>query len=252
MNPTNSLTARLMSRSGLNPIDPTLPPVHNMRLITLSADMTPAEKHLHAARKALSQLEEARATKKSFVTIKSMSNNLYIAMDNLAWAEEKYFARSKLGYYKPVLHGWGQRKFTEVIERLHNAIVTAQGTKNMVTVDFNLDAVNAWKRTTAAVTSLKNMNNACYHSRAGTRKSILPIAQLRLYKTYIEDHAKLLRQFLNNTQALPDTDPTKANSLEDINYLLDETMKQVVLPMAESIVSDRWDIPPYILALFNP
>ncbi|CAM9115521.1 unnamed protein product [Ectocarpus sp. 8 AP-2014] len=99
MNSTNSLTARLMSRSGLNPIDPTLPPVHNMRIITLNPDMTDAEKYLHAARKALRTLEGANtdANRKA----------LYTAMSALEGSEVQYFATRYIGKDRPtILQGW--------------------------------------------------------------------------------------------------------------------------------------------------
>lgn len=58
----NSLTARLVSRSRLNPVDPTLPPVHNMRMVCLKKEFSDAEEALHEARVVLEALEERNGT----------------------------------------------------------------------------------------------------------------------------------------------------------------------------------------------
>lgn len=60
----DSLTKRLMSCSGLNPVDPMLPPVHSMRMVTLKEPLTKAEVQLHNARLKLRNLETTDSEEK--------------------------------------------------------------------------------------------------------------------------------------------------------------------------------------------
>lgn len=128
----NSLTARLMSRSGLStstpnrlpvhstpritstmgldPSNPLLPPVHNLRMVYLKEPLTNAEKDLHEARKALRVLETTYddANKKA----------LNKAMAKLQGRESQYFATRYIGRDKPrVLQGW-KTHFTDKVDEL--------------------------------------------------------------------------------------------------------------------------------------
>lgn len=108
----DSLTARIMSRSGLNPVDPTLPPVHNMRMVYLKEPFGDAEEALHDARVALENLENGTGRAK----------DLYMAMIELELKEQDYFATRYFGRNKTVLKGWkgrGKRfQFRRTVENL--------------------------------------------------------------------------------------------------------------------------------------
>ena len=131
----DTLTARLMARSGLsnaarpparstpmvkagiglNPSNPLLPPVHNVRMIYLKEPFGDAEKDLHAARVALKALETTNdpATRKA----------LYKAMAKLQGKESHYFATKYIGRDKPlVLSGWNTL-FTDKVKELAQSAV---------------------------------------------------------------------------------------------------------------------------------
>lgn len=144
----DSLTARLMSRSGLNPVDPTLPPVHNMRIITLNPDMTDAEKNLHAARKALRTLEGANTD--------ANKQALYRAMAALEGSEVQYFATRYIGKERPaILQGW-KTHFTDKVD----ALVAAAATRvNNHRTSGTAGVRETVTRTDAIAKSLKDFDN---------------------------------------------------------------------------------------------
>ena len=95
---------------GLNPSNPLLPPVHNVRMIYLKEPFGDAEKDLHAARVALKALETTNdpATRKT----------LYRAMAKLQGKESQYFATRYIGRDNPlVLSGW-KTHFTDKVQEL--------------------------------------------------------------------------------------------------------------------------------------
>lgn len=147
-----SLTKRLLSGSGLSPTNPVLPPVHNMRLVTLQEPLTDAEKDLHAARKALRLLE----TSDSDVNRKA----LYKAMAKLQGRESQYFASRYIGRDKPrVLQGW-KTHFTDKVQEMHKIAVTYyERTLDQSIHSYHQKTVAATGFCNAA-TILRGMNNA--------------------------------------------------------------------------------------------
>ena len=67
---------------GLDPSNPLLPPVHNLRMIYLKEPLTPAEKKLHAARVALRELKKTNNPPNR--------TKLYTAMAELQGSESDY------------------------------------------------------------------------------------------------------------------------------------------------------------------
>lgn len=122
----DALTKRLMSRSGLNPADPTLPPVHNMRMVYLKEEFGDAEEALHEAHLALETVEAGGPN--------ANTAPLYAAMAKLEVSERDYFARRYFGGNKAILKGWNvgwkqklfKAKITELVAAA-TARVTATG-----------------------------------------------------------------------------------------------------------------------------
>lgn len=103
----DSLTARIMSRSGLSPVDPTLPPVHNVRMVYLKEPYGKAEQDLHEARVALQAFETSGGAEKD-------KDKLYKAMANLEERERDYYANRYFGRNKAILEGWNTPKKSEL------------------------------------------------------------------------------------------------------------------------------------------
>lgn len=96
------LTKKLIFRSGLNPTNPLLPPIHNVRMVILQKGLTQAAKDLHDARLALEALENNSTP--------TNRTALYSAMDKLEKQERSYLATRYFGHNKPVLQGWKQHE----------------------------------------------------------------------------------------------------------------------------------------------
>ena len=88
----DSLTKRLMSRSGLWHADPMLPPVHNMRMVYTDKPLTDDEIALHDAKKALRDLEDGLEKGLGFYEVQNLEITLNIAMNALN-AQREYFGK---------------------------------------------------------------------------------------------------------------------------------------------------------------
>ena len=150
----DSLTARLMSTSGLSRTDPLLPPVSNMRMVHLKQPFGPAEKDLHEARVALKKLEDGSGT----------TNTLYMAMAKLEGKEQDYFARRYFGRDRAILKGWNvgwkqnefKKKITSFVSfaKSHEGLSSGHGTEAKKAAGLAHDVAN----------KLEAMNNKWYPS----------------------------------------------------------------------------------------
>lgn len=120
----DSLTARLMSTSGLSRADPLLPPVNNVRMVHLKEPFEEADIFLHEARVALDDLE------KSDTPVNKRA--LYEAMTKLEIKEADYFGTRRFGFKEPMFVGWRKELFlakiremqTKAADRVTNATKT--------------------------------------------------------------------------------------------------------------------------------
>ena len=121
-------TPMIKAGIGLDPSNPLLPPVHNLRMIYLKEPLTKAEKDLHAARVALKTLETDNTPDKRKI--------LYKAMAKLQGRESQYFATRYIGRDKPVvLKGWNTHfsdKVQELLEEAHQIASTHAGDAQLV------------------------------------------------------------------------------------------------------------------------
>ena len=239
----DSLTARLMSRSGLNPVDPTLPPVHNMRVVYLNEKFGDAEEALHDARLALEALETVQKTKPYDQTkVDTAADKVYDAMAKLAVKERDYFANRYFGRDKAVLKGWNvdwkQKLFAKTI---NNMVLTSNAEENTTKTNaYHNAAKSAASLAHGSSLTLRIMNNKWYAAAGGGRQTRTPGtfgADLKL----IQDQIPLIRTHLRTAQALPETDARKTDSLTSIraSLLYAETCQR----LARLVVNNRWDLP---------
>lgn len=258
----DSLTKRLMSRSGLNPVDPTLPPVHNLRMVHLDEKL---DVELHEARGALHALEQsqkaplyaATATAPAFdqtaktAAINAAKTALITAMKALQASEQDYFANRYLRRgQKPVLVGWhGKEKqdiFTAYLAKLKaaaDAQVTKVGFSGYSRAGYHqtaLDAANHYQRATAR---LIQMNKDCYvggvTTNARVDTNLLPPAVAK----GVSDIKKLLDDIVSEREKalqLP-TGTDKTNSLREISVSLLGTQR--CLRLAGIVAKNRWELP---------
>ncbi|CAM9115678.1 unnamed protein product [Ectocarpus sp. 8 AP-2014] len=226
----DSLTKRLMSRSGLNPVDPTLPPVHNMRMVYLKEEFGDAEEALHEARLALESVQAG-----------GLTDPLYAAMAKLEVSERDYFARRYFGSNKAVLKGWNvdwkQRLFKDKITELS----TAASARPASALSLDQTARNAATACAFAYSSLKEMNNQWfpYANASGDRLTTTPNFGTRPQS--IIDRIAVIRTNLNTALALPDTDATKQASVSSVRASLRDA--EICQRLAQLVMNNRWDLP---------
>ena len=105
------LTKKLMGRLGLTPGQSQLPPVNNLRMVTLQKDISEGEKDLHQARLRLQDLQAALEnppTDPNQPPIEDLIISLHNAMYKLQAREQDYFAMTRFTgeKNKPILDGW--------------------------------------------------------------------------------------------------------------------------------------------------
>ncbi|CAM9767608.1 unnamed protein product [Ectocarpus sp. 12 AP-2014] len=130
----DSLTARVISTSGLSRAYPLLPPVHNIGMIYLKEPFGDAEIFLHEARVALDNFEknDSSANKQA----------LYDAMAKLEVKEAHYFGTTRLGFNKPMFVGWRKELFKAKIREM---ITKTTARKNGATTLHRLALFSASK-----------------------------------------------------------------------------------------------------------
>lgn len=231
----DSLTARLMSRSGLSPADPTLPPVQNMRVVNLKEEFGAAEIALHEARVALKNLEDSSGTEAA----------LYTAMAKLEVRERDYFATRYFGRNKAVLKGWNVDRKQEIFDSYISVYLSGKmRAKTLQLRRSRMDpsaavALTAFKDVLAA---LQRMHRAWY--RYGTvlpnnRKTDTPdfSTNPRDIKTKIGEIQTSLGGILN----LPDTDPSKQRSIRFTRETLRDAL--ICQRLAHLVTKNSWDLP---------
>ena len=252
MDPMHPLAARLMSRIGmgaagrppahstpmvkagigLDPSNPLLPPVHNLRMIYLKEPLTPAEKHLHAARVALRELKKTNNP--------TNRTNLYEAMAKLQGSESDYFARRYIGRKNQVvLHGWNnegkQKHFTEKVDDLMNKARAHLAKAN--THSLHQHAIDAANEAETACGILKYMNDQWYSG--SNRNTVAPRFGTSLQD--VNNAVSNIQQFLRSATALAPGTLNKAASIASIKASL--ISAKTYQRLLQLVVDGRWDLP---------
>jgi len=217
---------------GLDPSNPLLPPVHNLRMIYLKEPLTPAEKKLHAARVALRELKKTNNPPNR--------TKLYTAMAELQGSESDYFARRYIGRKnQAVLHGWNnegkQKHFTAKID-----ILFTEAQAHVAFANTNLlhpTAKDAADEAETACYALKFMNDQWY---SGSNRNTVP----RSFGTSLQDVNDALpkiEQHLRSATALAPGTSNKAASIASIKASL--ISAKTCQRLAQLVVDGRWDLP---------
>ncbi|AAK14444.1 unnamed protein product [Ectocarpus sp. 4 AP-2014] len=234
----DSLTARLMSRAGLNPVDPKLPPVHNMRMVYLKEQFGAAEEALHDARLALEDLRDVQETKPYDQTkVDAAANLLYDAMAKLAVKERDYFASRYFGRDKAVLKGWNvdrkQELFAKFIDDLRNK-ASGRLRPNMFS---HMDVQNAAVYCSQACVALEQMNNLWYSGGVA-------IPSNRLTDTPdFGKRQRVINQRLGQIQTNLRSIMASGTQRDIITIKSCLRDAEICQRLARLVASDRWDLP---------
>lgn len=247
----DSLTSRFLSRTGLNPANPTLPPVHNMRMVYLREPLTEAEKDLHIARKAHKALEVGQASLKADpaanVNIQALSTDLYDAMFNLEEREQEHFQRRYIVDNRPAIQGWGPRKFTMVMDETFDALLRmnvptfldSSDSEDEEEAQYVTNTRQAASEMRAMGSNLKTMNDLCYDD-VGKRRPILPTRQIGIQHNNLIRSLDRLHGLLKSTRELASSRGQEGALAQITTW---EEVAVVMLQMAESIVNNKWNLP---------
>ena len=217
---------------GLDPSNPLLPPVHNLRMIYLKEPLTPAEKHLHAARVALRELKKTNNPPNR--------TKLYEAMAKLQGSESDVFARRYIARKNQVvLHGWNtegkqehfKRKITQLITKAHVHLTEAN------THSLHQHAIDAADEAETACTELEDMNNQWYAGGNRINTSINFGTSLQDVNNAVSN----IQQFLRSATALAPGTLNKAASIASIKASL--ISAKTCQRLAQLVVDGRWDLP---------
>ena len=216
----DSLTARLMSTSGLSRADPLLPPVSNMRMVHLKQPFGDAEIALHEARVALDTFEKSdTATNK---------RALYDAMAKLEVKEADYFGKTRFGFKKPMFVGWRKDLFNAKIREM--AISTKARQTNATKADGSGSVIDTLYDT--ALFSAK----LC--AEAWTKIKLHALTRnLDFFSTKVTD----IERVLEAISRLPTSDPKRQPSLAIIADSLRDT--KACQRLASLIAKDQWVLP---------
>ncbi|CAM9576979.1 unnamed protein product [Ectocarpus sp. 6 AP-2014] len=221
----DSLTARLTSRSGLNPVDPTLPPVHNVRMVYLKEPYGEAEEALHEARVALTVFE----TSGNDVD----RNTLHKAMANLAGKEQDYLANRYFCRDKTVLKGWKeegkQAQFTRAVAELKKGA----DDRVLKTPPRYRMSLRAARSCANAMDVLFYMNQNSYETDGTTRRTNMPRFATRL---------AAIQKLVDEVREIHQHMKTAGSSLfgEVVASLKDA---ETALRLAAMITRNEWDLP---------
>lgn len=228
----DSLTKRLLSTSGLNPTDPLLPPVQNLRMVYLKEPFGDAEIALHEARLALESVNAGGSP-----------TPLYAAMAKLEVKERDYFARRYFGRNKPLLKGWNVewkqqllvRKINNLLKQSaeHAEIVGGKNRTNLV-AGYHHNALDAANTCVRACVKLEDMNNRYYNNPQPTSQ------QLESDLGFIRGSVELIQQSLMNTERLPDS-AMKEDSLAHIEATL--RVARTCVRIGMMVRKGEWDLP---------
>ncbi|CAN0572863.1 unnamed protein product [Ectocarpus sp. 12 AP-2014] len=232
----DSLTARLMSRAGLNPVDPTLPPVHNLRMVYLKEEFGAAEEALYDARLALEDLQVfQKATPYNQTDVDAAAELLYDAMAKLAVKERDYFANRYFGRDKAVLKGWNvdrkQELFIDFIEDLWD-----DARQRVSASTPGSDVMRAALSCVLACTALQEMNDLWYRGMAipTNRRTDMPDFGKR--QQNINERLVQIRTSLRSVMA-------SGNQRDIITIKSCLRDAEICQRLARLVASNRWDLP---------
>lgn len=216
----DSLTARLMSTSGLSRADPLLPPVHNIRMVYLKEPFGDAEIFLHEARVALDNFEKNDSPANKIA--------LYDAMAKLEVKEADYFATRRFGFKEPMFVGWKKELFKAKIREMVTKTTARKtdATKPDGTVIDTLDRL--------ALFSAKKC------AEGWTKISGNPF-QRRLAAQYISTRVTGIEYALGAVGRLPTSDPKRQPSLKIIAGSLRDM--KACQRLASLIAKGQWILP---------
>lgn len=238
----DSLTARLLSRSGINRRDPTVPPTQNMRMVVLKEKYGKAEIELNKARRALADLQHVQKTDpRNDLRIEQAATVLYRAMERLTGREADFFASRYFGSgNKKVLQGWqGDWKrgmFNQKLSDLYNRLVD----RNNEITGNNLSMLSqeAWRHTNRSATVMRMMMQLWY-----------PNGENRPRRTTTPDFGEDPKIFDNSiskikaelTKALAGQNGSTRADVASIRESLSDA--QTFQRLGHLIMKNRWDLP---------
>lgn len=240
----DSLTARLLSRSGLNRRDPMVPPTQNMRMVVLKEKYGKAEILLHNARVALQTLRDAQESKiPSRVT--AATSRLYAAMGKLEGQEADFFASRYFGSgNKKILKDWNQgHKMVEFQKKLSSLeadigyrATTARGVLNGSGAPaLSRNAQEAQACAERAFDALKAIDRL-HPIRSRVAKNTPTVGN---HPAIIETNIKGIR-----TELAKALGGENGSSNEDVNFIR-ESLKdaETYERLGHVIMKNRWDVP---------
>lgn len=217
----DSLTARLMSTSGLSRADPLLPPVHNMRMVYLKEPFGDAEILLHNARVALDNFEKSDTA--------GNKRALYDAMAKLEVREAHYFGTRRFGFKKPLFVGWRKELFKAKIREMVIS-TTARQTKATKTDGSG-----------TVIDTLHSLALSCAASCAEAWRRINNVFGRRGSTQYISARVTDIENYLRAISRLPTSDPKRQPSLAIIADCLRDI--KACQRLDRLIQKDQWVLP---------
>lgn len=218
----DSLTARLMSRSGLNRADPTVPPTQNMRMVTLKEKYGPAEQALHDARSALEALQFAQINSPG--TVEQLKRDMYQAMEQLEGKEADFFASRYFGSgNKKVVQGWNvDWKSSQFTDKIRSLVTDADA------------------RIQAAVGDVRAQRTATLSHDAAQRLHYMHQKWGRHPRTGrpqgLDNDLELIRIIVEDLRGLVTTNSTRSMKAD----LRDA---EICYRLAQLVFKNRWDLP---------
>ena len=211
-NNMDSLTARVISTSGLSRVYPLLPPVHNIGMIYLKEPFGDAEILLHEARVALDKFEES--------DIPANKDALYDAMAKLEVKEAHYFGTTRFGFNKPMFVGWRKELFKAKIREMKNKTTArwlAEPEPHALAMFSGRKCVEAWNKLSTIRTGI---------SRAAV---------------YIMERVHLIEKALKDLQGRATSD---ASLQPDLKLIADSLRDTKACHRLESLIAeDQWILP---------
>lgn len=227
----DSLTARLMSTSGLSRTDPLLPPVHGMRMVYLKEEFGDAEKDLHAARLALKNLEDGTGT----------ATQLYAAMAKLQTSEADYFASRYFGRDRAVLKGWKHDGKQEILRAKIQALKRAALAHKTAASPIHASADDAAAASVKACSAVESLDDSWYSNPLSVVRNRLGASTgFGTHPKDIERAIADIRGNLVTAESLPATTANKPAIISSINESLRDAL--VCQRLAEHILLGKWDL----------
>lgn len=253
----------VLSEIGNIPTLPKLPPVYNLRPVSLKKGLTQAERDLHDARIALRALEDYQKLHPEPNPIQQAeigrrSHTLYTRMRQLEVREAEYFANSYITKQKPaILHGWKnkgkQRQFTRKLSDVGNQIglYLADIQARVGGGVLHPNAETAAQHALDAYGELRLMDRNWYqYTPAPASDRIYPRLEnpqndLTTYVTNVRTIVGLIKAQLNNTLALQ---PSPAHSEDKLKNSIREIQTslhraETCLHMAHQVKENNWHFP---------